>query len=256
MRLKMLIAGMMMGGVAWAQPGVPPGMQPGVPPGTQPGVPPGFAFLDQNYDGWLSPQELSRASGKVTPEVSRFLDFDGDGRISPYEWQQGREVVRRPGAAMADTLQRGTQQLYGLQPPSSYRYDLYDSMRNRYYDQRRAVDRAVDDHYDDLRDRYGDHRRAVDRAVQQRYGDLRYRQDDLRNRYDDHRRVVDRALQDRRNDLRHDLGHGRPHHHLKSFGRDDRQRGAGVHSRPGPHDKPKMNKHWGHPGAGHRGHDR
>ena len=166
-RFKILVMGMMMGGAAWAQPMVSPG----------------FAFLDKNYDGYLSPEELSRASGHLTPEVARFLDFNGDGAISPDEWRQGRQQVRSDMVKGAVRL--GTQHLFGIQPPPTYLLGRYLELRQRYEDTHRAAsDPALQQGYDQPEERYttdaydDQRQQPAHRAAQERYDDSQERYDD------------------------------------------------------------------------------
>ena len=178
-RFKILVMGMMMGGAAWAQPMVPPG----------------FAFLDKNYDGYLSPEELSRASGHLTPEVARFLDFNGDGAISPDEWRQGRQQVRSDMVKGAVRL--GTQHLFGIQPPPTYLLGRYLELRQRYEDTHRAAsDPALQQGYDQPEERYttdaydDQRQQPAHRAAQERY-------DDSQERYDDRPHSAGSAAQGR-----------------------------------------------------------
>ena len=166
-RFKILVMGMMMGGAAWAQPMVSPG----------------FAFLDKNYDGYLSPEELSRASGHLTPEVARFLDFNGDGAISPDEWRQGRQQVRSD--MVKGAVRFGTQHLFGIQPPPTYLLGRYLELRQRYEDTHRAAsDPALQQGYDQPEERYttdaydDQRQQPAHRAAQERYDDSQERYDD------------------------------------------------------------------------------
>ena len=178
-RFKILVMGMMMGGAAWAQPMVSPG----------------FAFLDKNYDGYLSPEELSRASGHLTPEVARFLDFNGDGAISPDEWRQGRQQVRSD--MVKGAVRFGTQHLFGIQPPPTYLLGRYLELRQRYEDTHRAAsDPALQQGYDQPEERYttdaydDQRQQPAHRAAQERY-------DDSQERYDDRPRSAGSPAQER-----------------------------------------------------------
>jgi hypothetical protein len=166
-RFKVFVVGMVMGGVV----------------GAQPMVPPGFAFLDRNHDGYLSPEELSRASGHLTPEVARFLDFNGDGAISPDEWRQGRQQVRSDMVKGAVRL--GTQHLLGVQPPPTFLLGRYLELRQRYEaTHRAAADPALQQGYDQPQepytqeDAYDNQPQAVRRDAQSRYDDSQERHDD------------------------------------------------------------------------------